>query len=527
MPRAPSPRESSIQLSRRSFLVASASFAAVALGVTQVLGAARRPPRFSAYPFQLGVASGDPAPDGVVLWTRLAPRPQETGGGMGPAPVEVSWQVAEDEALTRIVRQGKAIADPAWAHSVHVEVAGLRPGRWYWYRFAAGGEVSPKGRTRTLPPVDSEPDRLRFAFASCQKYESGFFTAYEHMAREDLDLICFLGDYIYENPASTNVVRRHGLPEAKTLDDYRRLYAVYKMDPALQAAHALAPWIVTWDDHEVSNDYANDIPERPGVGDPAAFLFRRAAAYRAYYEHMPLRRSALPEGPALPLYRRLDFGRLTRFHVLDTRQYRTDQPPGLRLQQVGPRLLDSTGTLLGPKQLAWLFDGLDHSPTRWNVLVQQVLMARVDAGPGSDVLVDVDKWAGYEYERQRVLRHFHEKNTANPIVLSGDIHSNWANELTDDLGPSEPSRVAVEFVGTSISSGTHGYAQPGELAAMLAKNPHVKFYNGERGYVRCEVTSKSWRTDFQTVPYVNRPDAPLNTRASFLVEEGSSRLIRL
>jgi len=202
------------------------------------------------------------------------------------APVELAWQVAEDEAMARVVRQGTVNANVQWAHSVHVEVEGLRPDRWYWYRFKAGREISATGRTRTLPAAGALPERLRFALASCQKYEVGYYTAYEHMVREELDLIVFLGDYIYENTSAADAVRPHTMPAALTLDDYRRRYTLYKTDPALQAAHAMAPWIATWDDHEVSNDYAGAVPEHPGADDPAQFLLRRAAAYRAYYEHM-------------------------------------------------------------------------------------------------------------------------------------------------------------------------------------------------------------------------------------------------
>ena len=506
---------------RRTFLLGGAALAAVALLPVRANGGAAR---LSAYPFTLGVASGDPAADGFVLWTRLAPRPLEPGGGMPLASAEVLWEVAGDERMTKVVRRGTATASPDWAHSVHVEVEGLEPDRWYWYRFIAGGEISSTGRTRTLPAPAALPDRLRFAFASCQKYEVGYFTAYEHMVREDINIVLFLGDYIYENVDGADAVRAHGLPQALTLDDYRLRYSVYKTDTALQAAHAAAPWIVTWDDHEVSNDYAGEVAENPGPGDPARFLLRRAAAYQAYYEHMPLRRASMPAGSHLQLYRSFDFGRLARFNVLDTRQYRTDQPAGPRLQPVGPKLQDPAGTILGSRQFAWLMEGLDHSPGRWNVLAQQVLMAPVDRMPGSDVVVDVDKWAGYEYERRRLLRHFRERATLNPVVLTGDKHNNWANELLLDFDGLAERPVAVEFLGTSITSGGDGVDQPDYTAALLAENPCVKYHNNERGYARCEITSKSWRTDFQTVPYVTRRGAPLKTRASFVVEAGDSRL---
>lgn len=425
--------------------------------------------------------------------------------------------------MTQVIRQGKVTASSAWAHSVHVEVAGLQPDRWYWYRFKAGGEASVIGRSRTLPAAGARPERLRFAIASCQKYEVGYYTAYEHMVREDLDLVVHLGDYIYEKADDKRAIRPHRLPLAATLDTYRARYAVYKTDPALQAAHAMAPWIVTWDDHEVSNDYAGAIAEHPEEYPTARFLLRRAAAYQAYYEHMPLRRSALPVGPDMLLYRRLEFGRLASFHVLDTRQYRSDQV-GDDLQPPSPALLDPARTLLGDRQRQWLLDGLDRSPATWNALAQQIMMARVDFKPGPDEEVAMDKWSGYEAERRRVLRHFRERGISNPVVLTGDKHNNWANELLLDYAGSVGQPAAVEFVGTSITSGGDGEDQPDYVATLLAENPFVKYHNNERGYVRCEVTPAAWRTDYRTVPYVSRPGAPLCTRASFIVESGQPRL---
>ena len=509
---------------RRAFVGASLSFAAAALLSNARLHAAPKP-SFSADPFSLGVASGDPTPDGVVLWTRLAPRPLEPGGGMRPEPVEVTWVVADDEALTKVVAAGTAVANPAWGHSVHVEVSGLRPDRWYFYQFRAGGVESPKGRTRTMPAASSLPERLRFAFASCQNFESGHYTAYQHMAREDLDLVVHLGDYIYEGAAHRGRPRLHNGGEIFTLEDYRLRYALYKSDPALRAAHAMAPWIVTWDDHEVANNYAGDIPEKPASRDE--FLRRRAAAYQAYFEMMPLRRAQLPSGPDLLLFRALDFGRLATFHVLDTRQYRTDQPQGDGRKPPSPVLLDPRGTLLGERQRAWLDAGLERSPAAWNVLAQQVMMARVDLARGPDVLHSMDQWPGYEFERRRVLRHFRDRRVKNPVVITGDIHSNWANELVQDFDRPDGPPVGVEFVGTSISSGGDGAIEPANTKELLAENPFVKYRNNERGYVRCEVTPVAWRTDFRTVPFVERPGAPINTRASFVVESGRAALNRV
>ena len=523
MPPSLFPLAGAHQVSRRTFVTGAASFAAAALlSTSRLAGAVSSAPRLSAYPFSLGVASGDPAPDSVVLWTRLAPRPLEPGGGMPPAPVEVSWVIAEDEGLARVVRSGKAIANSQWSHSVHVEVEGLRPDRWYWYQFKAAGETSPKGRTRTLPAANALPDRLRFAFASCQHYESGYFTAYDHMVRENPDLIVHLGDYIYEGPARDGGVRRHNGPEIFTLDDYRARYALYRLDPALQAAHAAAPWIVTWDDHEVDNNYAADIPEGPEPRDQ--FLRRRAAAYQAYFEIMPLRRAQLPTGPDLLLYRRLNYGRLASFNVLDTRQYRSDQPQGDGRKPASDVLMDPKGTLLGTKQREWLSAGLERSAATWNILAQQVMVARVDVKAGAGVEHSMDQWPGYEFERRRVLRHFHEKKIRNPVVLTGDIHTHWANELIADFDRLDSQSVGVEFVGTSISSGGDGSPVPRGREETIGENPFVKFLNGERGYVSCEVTPKEWRTHYRTLPYVTRRGAPLQTPASFVVEDGRPKL---
>ncbi|MEJ6603568.1 MAG: alkaline phosphatase D family protein [Opitutaceae bacterium] len=511
--------------SRRSFLAGSASFAAAALLSTRAHGAVITNPKFSAYPFSLGVASGDPLPDGVVLWTRLAPRPLETGGGMGADPIVVSWQIAEDETMSRVVQSGTATARADWSHSVHVEVNGLRPDRWYWYQFKTGGEVSAVGRTRTTPLPTALPDRMRFAFVSCQHYEAGLYTAYDHLSREDIDLVVHLGDYIYEGAAKAGQLREHLGGECISVDDYRLRYARYKTDPKLQAAHAMAPWVVTWDDHEVANNYADEYLKNGTPRDE--FLVRRAAGYQAYFEHMPLRRSSLPRGPDMLLYRGVSFGRLAQFHVLDTRQYRTPQQLGDGNKTPTPVLLDPNGTLLGDKQRQWLFDGLERSPANWNVLTQQVMMARVDRSPGPKVTHSMDQWPGYEFERRRVLKHFHDQPIKNPVVLTGDIHKNWANELIADFDQLDSKVVGTEFVGTSISSGGDGGEQPKGHDQILAENPFVKLFNGERGYVRCELTPETWRADYRTVPYVTRSGAPVQTRASFVVESDRPGLNRV
>src|SRR5215213_4133218 len=299
------------------------------------LGALAAAPAFSqtASPFGLGVASGYPTTTGVVLWTRLV-------GASSLAPSPVTWEVAGDESMRTIVRRGEASAEPDWAHSVHVEAHGLEPDRWYWYRFTAGDAQSPIGRTRTAPVVATQPSRLRFDFASCQHFEQGYFNAYRHMVADEPDLMVFLGDYIYESHWGRDLVRSHNAPEPYTLDDYRARYALYKSDPDLQAAHAACPWIVTWDDHEVDNDYADDRPE-DGM-EKAQFLERRAAAYRAYYEHMPLPARLRPQGPNMRIYTDVGWGSLARFFVVDNRQYRSWQACPRPKRSGGSNVVDIT-----------------------------------------------------------------------------------------------------------------------------------------------------------------------------------------
>ena len=512
-------------LRRRSFLRTS-SLAVASVWSGRALGVAKEGVGFSGYPFSLGVASGDPSADGMVLWTRLAPKPLEAGGGMGMEPVKVSWMVCEDEAMTKVAAKGVENAVPDWGHSVHVEVAGLKPDRWYWYQFRVGGEVSAKGRTRTMPAVGSDPERLKFAFASCQHLETGLFTAYEHMEREDVDLVFHLGDYIYEGEGIEKRVRKHLGKEIVSIDDYRVRHAQYRSDPALQAMHAAAPWVVTWDDHEFDNNCAGSISEEKWV-TAEAFLRRRAAAYKAYYEHMPLRRSALPKGPDMLLYRGISFGTLAQFFVLDTRQYRSDQPCGDGNKPQCAEAMSEAQTLMGLEQREWLFRGLDQSPAKWNALAQQIMIGRVDRLAGEAVGYSMDQWPGYEMERRAVLKYLHERKVANPVAFAGDIHSNWANELIADFDDLESKCVATEFVGTSISSGGDGAAVPKGHAELLKENPFVKFQNAERGYVTCEVTASEWRTDFKTGEYVSRPGATLNVRASFVVESGRAVLNRV
>ncbi len=508
-------------ISRRLFLAYTASLSAVPwLGRKSTAAPARG--GFTNDPFQLGVASGDPTANGVVLWTRLAPKPLEPMGGMEPQKVKVAWEIATDDAMRRVVQRGTAIATPELAHSVHVEADNLEPGRWYWYRFRAGDAESPIARTRTMPANDSRPAELRMAFASCQHYEAGLYTAYEHMAKEELDLVIHLGDYIYEYESKHGQVRRHVGGECETLDDYRMRHSQYKHDPLLQAIHTRCPWMVTWDDHEVRNDYTNDRDQKEHLDDPAKFLVRRAGAYQAYYENMPLRHTSLPHGPNMQMYRKQSFGGLAEIFMLDGRQYRTPQPNDDKRSDINEAARSPHNTMLGKKQLDWLKDSLVQSKGTWNVLANQVIMALIDREIGPKRKFPMDDWSGYVHERNELMKFVKNREIANMVVITGDNHANWVNDLrTNDLRPKSPV-VATEFVGTSITSGGDGSDGRIRAAAYMAENPGVRFFNDQRGYVRCTITPSEWRSDFRVVHDVTKPGAAAVTRASFVVEAGKA-----
>ncbi|MCG8589740.1 MAG: alkaline phosphatase D family protein [Proteobacteria bacterium] len=522
------PRDTRAGLSRRRFLTASSALAALAAaeglpGWTRPAGAfggRRSPPLPSGDLFSLGVASGDPFDRGLVLWTRLAPEPL-AGGGMDPVPVDVEWELATDPGLQNVVQAGRVVARPEWGHAVHVKLWNLEPNRWYWYRFSVGDRASRVGRTRTMPAGDDLPARLRFALASCQNYQAGFYTAYANMAQEDLDLVVHVGDYIYESGISDGAVRPHNSGQVRTLDEYRDRYALYKLDPNLQDVHAAFPMIVTWDDHEVDNNYASDVPEDDQPRE--VFLARRAAAYQAYFEHMPLVSSARPTGPDMQLFRRFDYGRLARFNVLDTRQFRTDQVCGDPLATRCPDAVAPETTLVGQAQEDWLKSGLKGSQAVWNVLAQQVMMMEWDLGTAlgaGEALYNPDQWDGYPNSRQRILDFVAAKEIPNLVVLTGDIHSSWAGELKPDFGDPASPVVGSEFVTTSISSSFSPQLVP-LAAGSLPFNPHIRFFEGlRRGYLRFDVTPGEWRADYRAVATVLEPTSAVETLASFRVESG-------
>lgn len=505
--------------SRRDFIAQLSAFGLALAGIPRLPVVVR--PRFAANPFSLGVASGDPGPDGVVLWSRLAPDPLNDGG-MTRDAVSVRWEVATDEAMRSVVKRGTATARPDLGHSLHVEVDGLRPSAWYWYRFDVGGESSQIGRTRTAPAANTIPSRFRFAFASCQHREAGHFTAYEHLAREDVELIAHLGDYIYEaatNPLAPpdSIVKRHQEWEPTTLAQYRDRYALYKIDPALQAAHAAFPWVVTWDDHEVANNYTGAVSARNDPRDE--FLVRRAAAYQAYYEHQPLRKASIPKGPDMLLFRTIGAGRLARFHVLDTRQYRSDQACGDGVKPACPEWSDSNRVVLGDTQERWLTHGVEQSQARWNILAQQIAFSRIP-NPNQPTFHAMDPWSGYPAARDRLLAWIAQRQQKNLVVLTGDIHAAFVMNVTRDALQPESPTIATEFIGTSISSGRDGFDRWGQLRNYETTVPNMKYHNARRGYVRCELTPDRWTSDYRMVPYVMRPGAPVETAATYVVQSG-------
>ncbi|WP_292931184.1 alkaline phosphatase D family protein [Noviherbaspirillum sp.] len=526
-----------MSLHRRSFLLQSARLLSLAALSSAFPGIAIA--RTNAYPFSLGIASGSPRADSVVLWTRILPDPLNALSA-GTQAFTVQWEMTEDEAFRRIVAKGSTTALPELAHSVHIDVTGLRPDRWYWYRFMLGDAVSPVGRTRTAPAAESMPGSLRFAFASCQHWEYGEYAAHRHIAAEAPDLVAFLGDYIYEwGPYDLThpPAPRRRINECLSLADYRARYAQYKSDPHLQASHLVAPWIVTWDDHEVANDYGSDRDERL---DPN-FLTRRAGAYQAFYEHMPVRLPALPNDPTrfaqMRIFDRYDWGRLAQFHVLDDRQYRTYHAchhPGrggsASVTASCTERMDPARTLLGLEQEAWLAEGFAKSRTRWNFIAQQTLMAQASQVPiakEGDGRFWTDGWDGYPAARQRLFDSMLKHRPANPVVLSGDVHAFYASDLKPDFNRPDSADnpvIAAEFCGTSVTSSSRPQSRTDQY---VAQNPHMKYGRSDRrGFVMMEVTPARTQVRFQGLDDVRNADSGISTIARFVVEDGRPGVIK-
>ena len=486
--------------------------------------------------FGTGVASGDPWPDGVVLWTRLAPEPLAPNFGMpeGAAPA-VAWEVAEDPGFRRIAAHGVAETGAAEGFALHVEVSGLRPGRDYWYRFRAGDAESPVGHTRTAPAPGAAPGRIRFLNAGCQHFEHGYFTAWRHAAAEEaIDFVFHYGDAIYEyagrmpgQPGGFGpAIRTHAGGKCRTLAEYRQRYAQYQSDPDLQAAMAAHPFVVSFDDHEVENNWAGAQSEADGrstrhpLAMPAeAFLRQRALAFQAWWEAMPVRAAQRPAGADILAHRRLRFGSLLELHVLDTRQYRDDQPCGDITNPPCAEVARADAQMLGAAQENWLLGNVAGSGATWQVLAQQVmLMPRLLANDS----ISMDKWDAYPAARARLLEGLAARGVAAPVVLSGDLHNAWAGEVR--LVPDGPP-LAAEFCATAISSSGDGSEATAGSPAILARNPHIRFFNNRRGYTLHEALPGRLETVFRAVPFVTRPDAPREDRGRFVVEAGRAAVL--
>lgn len=518
VPSVSSPAAGTNATRRQALMGGAVALGAAALGTTlgaSSASAATSTPRgpMISDPFTLGVASGDPFHDSVVLWTRLAPDPlAEDGlGGMPDRTVEVEWQIAENERFSRLVASGTVATGPDRAHSVHIEAQGLRPRADYFYRFRVAGRISPVGRTRTAPVPGARLDRFAFAMASCQSYTHGLYTAQAHLAEEDLDLVAFLGDYIYETADQGEIGRGHVPPvEVRSLAEYRMRHAQYKTDHDLQAAHAAFPWAVVFDDHELENNWADDTSYEEDI-PPEEFLQRRENALKAYYEHMPLRAAQRPAGPDLHLYRRLAFGNLIDMHLLDTRQYRDAQ---VEDDERG----DPDRTMLGADQRRWLSRGLSESNATWNVLAQQVFFSQRDFTEGEPTYFSDDAWDNYKVERDAVRDEL--ARVGNAVVLTGDVHANYVVDVKADFDDPGSATVATELAGTSFTSGRDGVEQhPGD-AIQLQENPHIQFINRNRGYVRNTLTPTEWTADYRVVDQVSRPGAAIRDRARFVIESG-------
>ncbi|MFD5897278.1 alkaline phosphatase D family protein [Streptomyces sp. NPDC060366] len=529
-------RAAARRIDRRQFVTRAGAAAVLAFAANMpAAGAAtarRLNPRdITKDPFTLGVASGDPQPGTALLWTRLAPEPYTADSGLPAERVEVEWEVAHDELFAVLVKSGTATAHPEFHHSVRVEVAGLSADRVYYYRFRAGTWISPVGRTRTAPAAGARITELKFATLSCQAYYHGYFTAYKHLAAEDLDVVIHLGDYLYEYAVTAvggardytdRKLPAHYNSETVTLQDYRLRYGLYKSDPDLVAAHAAHPFIVTWDDHETENNYADETPENDVP--PEEFLLRRAAAYRAYWENQPLRTPQQPDGPDMRLYRRLHFGQLAQFDILDTRQYRSNQVQGANWQVPGPESKDPERTMTGETQERWLLDGWKDSDATWNLLAQQVTFAQRRDVPRADFRLSMDAWDGYPASRKRILDGAKAAGLDNLMVLTGDVHVGYGFDLKEDFDDPKSRVVGTEIATTSVSSDMDGAEKPSNWSNLTSANPHMKYYNGRRGYTTFTLAEDRATVTFNTLTGVTKPGSELTKAASFVTEAGNPEL---
>ncbi|WP_455361950.1 alkaline phosphatase D family protein [Streptomyces sp. SYSU K21746] len=532
---------------RRTVVKAAAATAVVA---PIAFGAPAAAAVTAAPAFLHGVASGDPLPDGVLLWTRLTPAPDAVpGSGKGP-DTTVGWEVAEDRSFTQLVTRGSTTATAASDHTVKVDVRGLRPATDYYFRFTAGGTVSPVGRTRTTPAIDAATPGVRFGVVSCANWEAGWFSAYRHLAaRTDLDAVLHLGDYIYEYatggyPASDHVVRQHEpRHEILTLADYRTRHATYKTDADLQALHAAHPVIAIWDDHEIANDAWSGGAENHTPGAEGEWAQRAAAAKQAYFEWMPVRTST--EGT---VYRRLRFGKLADLHLLDLRSFRSQQAT------VGSgKVDDPERTVTGRAQLDWLKSGLAASDASWKLVGTSVMISPVAFGsvpahllgplagllglPQEGLAVNVDQWDGYTDDRRELLAHLVQRGIRNTVFLTGDIHMAWANDVPVKAATYPLSRsAATEFVVTSVTSDNLDdilRVAPGTVSlaastAVRAANRHVKWLDMDsHGYGVLDVTAERSQMDYYVISDKTAQSATAKWTRSYRTLNGTQKVERV
>ena len=500
------------------------------LSAEQALGAAEdaKPPvRWRNDPFALGVASGQPRADSVVLWTRLLV--QEADAALNAQALAVQCEVFADEALRQRVGQWTVMTHAQRGMSVHVEAKGLQPARHYWYRFSCGSATSPVGRTRTAPAAQDKVARLRLALASCQHFEQGVFSAHREIAQQDLDLVLFVGDYIYESSNPRYMVRAHqgGVPQ--TLDEYRARHAQYKGDADLRAAHAAHPWVMTWDDHEVVNDYAND--RDPKFTDPAVFLRRRAAAYQAYFEHMPVRVGPDAANPAnMRIHDRMAWGQLADIWTLDNRQYRSYHAcpdplkGGGRVVMGCNELADAQRSMWGMDQERWLTQGLNSSQAAWKVVAQGTQMSSTGLATPMGRSAFTDGWDGYPVARARFLQNMADAKLQDVLVLGGDVHMNVAANLRVQVNDDKSPIVASELVTTSITSRGMGET----LAAQIrSHNPDIAHLRpDERGYTWVQITPEGVQSAFKTTANPVQAGSAFGTQAQFAVQRGVAGVVK-
>ncbi|WP_433365351.1 alkaline phosphatase D family protein [Actinoplanes sp. CA-142083] len=527
--------------SRRTVL----RLAGLTAGASVVASAANAQPALAATAlFQHGVASGDPLPGGILLWTRVTPTPESTpASGAGPV-VTVDWQVATDSSFAAVVASGSVSTGPDRDHTVKVDVSGLAAATTYWYRFGLSGSWSPTGRTMTAPAADDAITRLRAGVVSCANWEAGYFAAYRHLAaRGDLNIVVHLGDYLYEYgtgefDAGGTVVRKVApANETITLADYRTRHALYKTDPDLQGLHASVPWVITWDDHEVANDMWSGGAENHTPASEGAFATRVAAARQAYAEWMPVRLAT--DGH---IYRRFRYGNLFELSMLDLRTYRSQQASGTAND-------DPSRTITGAEQMSWLVDGLVNSTAAWKIVGNPVMISRLDVGalpawllgplgsligiPSNGLVLNGDQWDGYNADRERLVDTLRAHATKDVVFITGDIHTSWANELTTkDTGQSNPA--AAEFVVPSVTSdnindylGTSAGGPLSLLAASLIRltNSHVKWVETDgHGFGVLDITTARCRMDWYHLADRTKRDTAANWVQGWSVGRGSARI---